>query len=171
MSRIRSYSMKLISIFCLAIIALGCEIQYGMLDNSIEADTFSVDIFEDKAANAPAGYGADFTEHLRDFLVSRSKMKLRSEKADLEISGSIKRYYTQAAAVQSNEDAALNSLRVTIEVSVINNLDETQSFEKDFNQLSNFESSTDLASVEESLLEDINDKLSQDILNELSKNW
>lgn len=167
----RLHSMRTGIILVFSLLLSSCEIQYGMLDNSIEADTFLVEIFEDKAANAPAGYGAEFTEDLRDFLVSRSKMKLRSEKADLEISGSIKRYYTQAAAVQSNEEAALNSLRVTIEVRVINNRDEKQSFEKDFNQLSNFESSTDLASVEESLLEDINEKLSQDILNELSKNW
>lgn len=170
MQKIRLNSMKVILLGLLFLLS-ACEIQYGMLDNSIEADTFSVEIFEDKAANAPAGYGAEFTEYLRDFLVSRSKMKLRSSDADLEISGSIKRYYTQAAAVQSNEEAALNSLRVTVEVTVVNNRDEKQSFEKDFNQLSNFESSSDLSSVEESLLEDINDKLSQDILNELSKNW
>ena len=61
--------------FILLILLSSCEIQYGMLDNSITAESFSVEIFEEQAANAPAGYGANFTEFLRDFLVSRSKMK------------------------------------------------------------------------------------------------
>ena len=150
----------------------SCEsVGYGMLDNSIEADSFSVEIFEERAANAPAGYGASFTESLRDFLVSRSKMKLRNDKADIEISGKVTSYFTTPAAVQADETAALNSLKVTIEVSVINNKDEKQSFERSFNQFSNYESSSDLSSVEDDLLEDINEKLSQDILSQLSSNW
>jgi type II restriction/modification system DNA methylase subunit YeeA len=150
----------------------SCEsVGYGMLDNSIDADSFSVEIFEEQAANAPAGYGANFTEFLRDFLVSRSKMKLKNDKADIEITGKIKSYFTTPAAVQSDEVAALNSLKVSIEVSVINNKDEKQSFEKNFNQFSNYESSSDLSSVEDALLEDINEKLSQDILSQLSSNW
>lgn len=170
MTIFRSSIMRLFAAIFTLIIVSSCEIQYGMLDNSIEADSFSVQIFEEQAANAPAGFGIDFTEFLRDYLVSRSKMKLRSEEADIEITGKIKSYYTEAAAIQT-DDAALNSLKVTIEVSVVNNRDEKQSFEKSFYQLSNYPSDTDFNSVESELLEDINEKLSQDILTELSKNW
>ncbi|MEO9534321.1 MAG: LPS assembly lipoprotein LptE [Crocinitomicaceae bacterium] len=162
--------MKIFSLILSLFLLSSCEIQYGMLDTSIDADSFSVGIFEEQAANAPAGYGIDFTEYLRDFLVSRSKMKLRTDEADIEINGKIKSYFTEATAIQTDE-AALNSLKVTIEVSVVNNRDEKQSFEKSFFQLSNFEADTDFNSVESALLEDINEKLSQDILNELSKNW
>lgn len=170
MSILRSISMKKIVYILSLLVLSSCEIQYGMLDNSIDADSFTVSIFEEQAANAPAGYGIDFTEYLRDYLVSRSKMKLRTDEADIEISGKIRSYYTEAAAIQT-DDAALNSLKVTIEVSVVNNRDEKQSFEKSFYQLSNYESSTDFNSVESDLLEDINEKISQDILSELSKNW
>jgi hypothetical protein len=155
----------------LLLLFASCEIQYGMLDNSIEADSFSVDIFEEQAANAPAGYGADFTEFLRDFLVSRSKMKMKSEKADIEISGKLKSYFTTPAAIQSDEVAALNSLKVTFQISVVNNNDEKQSFEQNFNAFSNYESSSDLSSVEDALLDDINERLSQDVLSKLSSNW
>ena len=150
----------------------SCELpHYGMLDNSIDADSFSVDVFEEQAANAPAGYGITFTEYLRDYLVSRSKMKMKQEKADIEITGKIKSYYTQAAAVQSDENSALNSLKVVINVSVINNKDEKQSFVRDFAKFSNYESSLELQDVEQALLEDINDQISQDLLTQLSSNW
>lgn len=149
----------------------SCEIQYGMLDNSINASTFSVELFEDQAANAPAGYGIAFTEYLRDFLVARSKMKLTNEKADIELSGKIKRYYTAPVSIQNDETAAQNSLKVVLKVAAIHNLDEKQSFESEFVQFSNYPSSSDLSSVEDELLEDINEKLAQDILNYLSRNW
>ena len=149
----------------------SCEIQYGMLDNSIDADSFSVDLFEEQAANAPAGYGITFTEFLRDFLVSRSKMKLKSKNADIEITGKVKSYFTEPAAIQSNETSALNSLKVVVNVSVINNKDEKQSFVQDFNAFSNYDSSEDLASIEEALLDEINEQISQKILSQLSSNW
>lgn len=163
--------MKILTIILSVIILASCEVQYSMLDSSIDADTFSVEIFEEQAANAPAGYGTSFAEFLRDFVVSRTKLKLVKENADIEISGKIKNYNTAPVAVQSDEVAALNRLTVGMEVSVVNNKTEKDSFKKNFSQFSDFESSNDLSSVEESLLEDINEKLAQDIVNQLSSNW
>ncbi|MCB9224284.1 MAG: LPS assembly lipoprotein LptE [Crocinitomicaceae bacterium] len=161
---------KLIAIFSILILT-SCEIQYSMLDSSIDADTFSVEIFEEQAANAPAGYGTRFAEYLRDFIVSRTKLKLVKENADIEISGKIKTYNTAPVAVQSDEVAAYNRLTVSMDVSVLNNKTEKDSFKKIFSQFSDYESSNDLSSVEESLLEDINGKIAQDIVNQLSSNW
>lgn len=142
-----------------------------MLDGSIDADSFSVEIFEEQAANAPAGYGITFTEFLRDFVVSRTKLKMNKLEADIEISGKVISYNTTPVSIQSGEVAATNRLTVVLEVSVINNVEEKQSFEKKFSQFSDYESSEDLSSVEDALLEDINEKLAQDIVNKLSSNW
>jgi len=161
---------KLLYIF-IPIILFSCEVQYAMIDGSIDADTYSVDIFEVQAANDPAGYGSNFTEFLRDFIVSRSKLKMVKENAEIEISGKVISYSTTPVSVQSNEVAALNRLTIGIKVSVINNKDEKQSFEKLFSQFSDYDSSNDLSSVEDQLLEEINEKISQDILNQLSSNW
>ena len=162
---------KLIHIFiCIALV--GCEsLEYSMLDGSIDAESFSVEIFEEQAANAPAGYGISYTEYLRDFIVSRSKLKLTAEEADIEISGKISKYFTSPVSIQSDENAATNRLTISIEVSVINNKDEKQSFERNFSQFSDYDASLDLSAVEDELIEDINEKLSQDIVNQLSSNW
>jgi len=42
------------------VLFVSCKIQYSMVDGSIDASTFSVDIFEELAPKAPAGYGANF---------------------------------------------------------------------------------------------------------------
>lgn len=166
-TRINSYLIILSTLLLLS----GCSVEYSMIDNSIDADTFSVDLFDEQAANAPAGYGATFTDFLKDFMISRTKLALSNTEADIEISGRIVRYNTSPVSVQSDEVAAANRLTVSVAVTVINNRDEMQSFENTFSQFSDYDSADDLASVEEALLEDINTKLSQDIINKLTSNW
>lgn len=162
---------KLIHIALLSLTLCGCEIQYSMLDSSIDAETYSVEIFEEQAANAPAGYGISFTEYLRDFVVSRSKMKLVADEADIEISGKIVNYNTTPVSIQSGENAATNRLTIGIQVSVNNNKDEKQSFEQKFSQFSDYDAGLDLSFVEQDLIAEINEKLAQDIINQLSSNW
>ena len=150
---------------------VSCKVQYGMIDGSIDASTFTVSIFEEQASNAPAGYGASFTNFLKDFMLSRTKLNLSAVKPDIEISGKIVQYGTTPVSVQSDELAALNRLTVAIQISVINNKDEKQSFETTLSQFSDYSASQDLANVETALLDDINNKLSQDIINKLTSNW
>lgn len=150
---------------------MSCTVEYSMIDGSIDAETFSVDLFEEQAANAPSGYGAAFTDFLKDYMISRTKLKLVNRNADIEILGRITYYNTSPVSVQSDEAAALNRLTVTIAVTVINNKDEKQSFETTFSQFSDFNADQDLSAVEDDLLTDINGKLSQDIINKLTSNW
>ena len=149
----------------------SCDIEYQMIDGSIDAETFSVDLFEEQAANAPVGYGATFTDFMKDYMVSRTKLNLQNKNADIEISGRITSFNTTPVSVQSDELAALNRLLVSISVTVINNKDEDLSFEASFTQQSDFDASLDLASVQSELLEDINGKLAQDVINRLTSNW
>lgn len=163
--------MKFLLFLSPIIIAYSCKISYGLLDQSIDAETFSVDLFEEQASNAPPGYGATYTDFLKDFMISRTKLDLKDESADLEISGKITQYNTTPVSVQSDEVAALNRLTVALSVSVLNNKKPEDSFESTFRQFSDYDASQDLANVEAALLEDINDKLSQDIINRLTSNW
>lgn len=148
----------------------GC-VTYSVIDGSIDAETFSVAVFEERAANAPAGYGAQFTDYLKDFIIGRSKMKLQNLDADIQISGTVASYSTAPVAVQSDEDAALNRLTVTLKVTVVNQKNPSEGFEQSFSQFSDYDSGQELSSVESQLLEDINYQLAQEIINKLSSNW
>jgi len=141
------------------------------VDGSINAETFSVSNFEEQAANAPAGYGGQFTDFLKDFMIGRTKLKLKDLDSDIKISGVIKSYNTSPVALQNNETAALNRLKITIKVTVINTVNDKESFEQNFTQFSDYSSAQDLSNVETELLEDINSRIAQDIINKLSSNW
>lgn len=153
------------------LILLSCSIEYGMTDSSIDAETFSIALFEEQAPNAPAGYGASYTDFLKDYFITRTKLKLKNENADIEVFGKITYFNTSPVSVQSDELAALNRLNVTIAVTVVNNKNESQSFESNFSQFSDFDAAQDLSAVQDALLEDINGKLSQDVINRLTSNW
>ncbi len=148
----------------------GC-FNYSVLDGSIDAENFAVEIFEERAANAPVGYGAQFTEYLKDFIIGRSSLKLSNTTADIQISGRITNYLVNPVAVQGNQTAAQNRLTVTVLVTVVNNKNPLDSFEQSFSQFSDFSTASDLSSVEADLLADINAKLGQDIINKLTSNW
>lgn len=157
--------------YILLIMGLHSCFSYSLVDGSIDAKTFSVSIFDEQAANAPAGYGGQFTDYLKNYIIGRTKLKLKNLDADIQISGKIVGYNTAPLAVQSDENAALSRLTVTMFVSVINNIKPEQSFEQNFSNFSDFNSGDDLSSVETQLLEDINRKIAQDIVNKLSSNW
>lgn len=162
--------MKILS-YIFIIIGLQACVTYSVVDGSINAETFSVNSFEEQAANAPAGYGGQFTDYLKDFVIGRSKLKLQDLNADIQITGKISNYNTSPLAVTANQIAALNRLSITVDVSVLNNVTPEESFEKSFTQFSDYDSSNDLSAVEAELLEDINSKLAQDIINQLTSNW
>ncbi len=163
--------MKLLSLIILSVGLQAC-VSYSFVDGSINAETFSVSMFEEQAANAPAGYGGQFTDFMKDFIIGRTKLKLKNLDSDIQISGKITNYNTSPTALQSNsESAALNRLSITVAVTCINTTEDKESFEQSFTQFSDYDASLDLSSVETELLEDINNKLAQDIVNKLSSNW
>lgn len=162
--------MKILS-YIFIIIGLQACVSYSVIDGSINAETFSVSSFEEQAANAPAGYGGQFTDYLKDFVIGRSKLKLQNLNADIQITGKISNYNTSPLAITANQVAALNRLSITVDVSVLNNITPEESFEKSFTQFSDYDSGNDLSAVETELLEDINSKLAQDIINQLTSNW
>jgi len=162
---------KLVLYSSILLLFQSCVIKYGLIDPSIDAETFSVGLFEEQAANAPAGYGATLSDFVKDYMISRTKLNLKNKDADIDIQGKITFFNTSPVSVQGDNAAALNRLDVTISIVVINNVNEDKSFEANFNQFSNFDAGADLSSVQDALLEDINGKLSQDIINKLTGDW
>jgi hypothetical protein len=153
------------------VLGLHSCFSYSFVDGSIDAKTFSVSIFEEQAANAPVGYGGQFTDFLKNYIIGRTKLKLVNTDADISISGKITGYNTSPIAVQANENASLTRLTVSMYVSVNNVIKPEESFEQTFSQFEDYNSSTDLSSIETELLDIINQKIAQDIVNALSSNW
>ncbi len=70
-----------------------------------------------------------------------------------------------------SENRKLNTLADLANVKFDNLKDEKQNFESSFTRYADFDSSKNLAEVEDLLIRDINDQLTQDIFNKSVSNW
>ena len=160
-------------IISLSILAFqGCGV-YSFTGASIspEVKTVSIDFFSSYAPLSPPTTGQLFTEALKDIFLSQTNLSLVQSNGDLQFEGSIVGYQTTPVAIQGNETAALTRITMTVKVKFINQKEEGQDFETSFSRFEDFETSKDLSSVEEDLLNSINDQLVQDIFNKSVTNW
>jgi ABC-type uncharacterized transport system ATPase component len=74
-------------------------------------------------------------------------------------------------AIQGTETAALNRLTITVNVKFTNQKDEKQNYETNFSRYADYDSKKSLAEVEQTLMEEINKQLVDDIFNKAVSNW
>ena len=67
--------------------------------------------------------------------------------------------------------AALNRLTITVKVKCVNKYDDKQSFERSFSRFADYSSSQNLTSVQDALIEEIVNALTEDIFNNAVVNW
>jgi hypothetical protein len=169
--------MKQKILIILTIVALGittsCKVNYSFTGASIPEDvkTVSIKTFQNFAPLANVNLTQTLTEALKDKFISQTNLDLVINDGDLQFEGTITGYKVTAVAIQGNETAALNRLSITVKVKFVNTKNEKQDFESSFTRYADFESSQNLSSVEDALIQDINDQLTQDIFNKAVSNW
>lgn len=136
-----------------------------------EAKTVSVQYFQTTATLAPPTLSQLFTEALKDKMSSQTRLALVNKGGDLNFEGSITNYSTVPIAIQSTDQAALNRLSISVNLKYTCSFDEKKNFEQVFTRYADYNSSQSLSSVEEQLIRDINEQLTQDIFNRALNDW
>lgn len=151
----------------------GCKVNYSMTGASISPDVKTIDIryFPKTAALGPSNMSQTFTEKLKDKFLTSTSLTITNGPSDLTLEGTITGYNVSPQTIQSNEVAAQNRLTITVNVKFTNIKDEKQDFESTFSRYSDFPSSTNISSVEEQLITEINEQLVDDIFNKAVINW
>lgn len=146
---------------------------YGFSGATIppEAKTVAVQYFQTTASLAPPTLSQAFTEALKDKMSSQTRLALVSKNGDLNFEGSIVGYSSTPIAIQSTDLAALNRLTISVNVKYTCSFDEKKDFEQVFSRYADYNSSQSLSSVEDQLIKDINDALTQDIFNRSLNDW
>ena len=151
----------------------SCRVNYSMTGASIAPDvkTVSIRFFQKTAGLGPASLGQTFTESLKDKFISQTNLSLVDKDADLTFEGSIPGYTITPLAIQANETAAQNRLTISVNVKFTNLKDEKQNFETTFSRFADFESTLNIATIEDQLIKEIDDQLIDDIFNKAVINW
>jgi hypothetical protein len=159
---------------CLLLLFSGCiKVRYTTSGASIpaEATTFSVEYFQNNAQLAQPSLSQKLTNAIIDKISSQTRLKLTNGMGDLHFEGEIVGYETRPDAIQSNEQAAMNKLTVTVNVRFTNRLDPDKDFETRFSRFQKYSSTENLSAVEDRLIDLINTELVEDIFNRALVNW
>lgn len=140
------------------------------LDDSV---TVSIDQFTISAPLAKPTLAQTMTESLKDFIQRQTRLTLLPEDGDLHYEGDIVGYSIAPVAITAGttDQAAINRLTITVKVKYTDGIDEKFSFESNFARFADFPSTTDISAVEDQLIKEITDQITQDIINKSIYAW
>ncbi len=160
--------------FILACILIeSCTVGYSFTGADIPADakTFSVKTFKLATPMAAANYDIRISESFKDLMLAQTKLDLIEKKGDLQFEGVVTKYESSNAAVSGEEFTTVNRLTISIKVKYINTFEREKNFERVFSRFADYSSSQDFSAVEDQLIEEINDQLTQDIFDASLGAW
>ena len=158
-------------------ISISCGI-YSFTWSSIPVvvETFQVDYFENTAGGKPGstiepGLDRDFTIALQDLIVNQTSLNLVNEGGDIVYSGEIVEYSVTPMAATAEIKAAQNRLTMAVMVSYENVRNEEDNIEKRFSFYYDFPGNLQVYDIRDSALEEIFERITQDIFNETLAKW
>lgn len=175
--RAEKVNRRIFTAFCVAILTFtvmqSCKISYSFSGANLspEIKTFSVYYFPNRAKLVNPTLSQSFTEDLRDKLQRQTSLREISENGDLIFEGQVTGYEVRPVSIQKDDMAAQNRLTVTIKLKYTNNKTPDENFERTFSAFEDFESTSSLSDVEDSLVPEIIKKLTEDIFNATIANW
>lgn len=149
----------------------GCGIYTPYGAQTSGAETFSVDYFKPQTPLASPQVAQNFTEALKDLIQQQSTLTLVDSEGELKYQGQITDYNVSPVGVQSDETTATNRLSVTVRVKYINAIEPELNFERSFSKFADYDSNFDLLAVEDELMAEISEQLTQEIFNASLGNW
>ncbi len=154
-------------------ISQSCTIKYSLTGASIAPDvkTISVQYFVNRAPLGMANLEQYFTDELKDKFKSQTSLVVVNDAGHLNFEGEITKYDIKPMAITGNETASQNRLSVTVHVKFTNEIEPEYNFDTNFTQFADYDSDQDLSSVEQQLVEEIVEKLIEDIFNKSVVNW
>ncbi|NNC83821.1 MAG: LptE family protein [Flavobacteriales bacterium] len=162
----------LLLLACLFLIP-SCKVRYSFSGGSVpaEADTFSVSYFLVRAPLADPNYGQQVTEGLKDLLLDQSPLNLADEDGDIHYEGEVTRYEINPVAASGDEVSTRNRLTIELKVRYFNKIEPDKDKQLTLRQFEDFDAEDEFADIEETLLEEINTKILQDIYDQTLGDW
>lgn len=154
-------------------VLMSCSGGYSFTGASIppEAKTLSLQAFPNYASTVNPQLSQKLYDALRSMYQSQTSLNIIATDGDLQVTGEITSYTTQASSLSSDDNVATNRLTVTVKVKFVNLIQPKDDFDQSFTRYKDYDASRDFSSVESSLVEQIVTELTEDIFNKTVVNW
>jgi hypothetical protein len=141
----------------------------GQPDPSIK--TVSVQYFANRATRVNPTLSQNFTNSLKEYLESSTKLRVVNTIGDVNFSGEIKNYQISLEAIAAGDVASKTRFTITIRVKYTNSINPDDDYDTSFSAFRTFDSTTNFTSVEEQLTKEIIEELLDKIYNRTFVNW
>ena len=137
-----------------------------------DSETVQVDFFPNNARLVEPTVSQKFTLELQDLFIRQTNLKSVRSGGDLHFEGEISQYRIIPVSATAEQTAALNRLTVAVRVRFYNKLVPDDDFEQSFSFFSDFDANAQLTgSVLEDALDEIFERITQDIFNASVAKW
>jgi hypothetical protein len=160
-------------ILCLvSVVVPSCGI-YSFSGVTIPDDVKSISIhyFPNQAPQVAPTLSQVFTEKLRDKFQNETRLFLTPQNGDYHIDGVITDYAIQPVGVSGNTAATENRLTMMAKVNFQCVGYPKLNFTKTYTNFVNFEASTNFATIENRLIDEVTAMMVQDIFNDIALKW
>lgn len=170
----RGILKPILMILPLAVLMSGCSISYKLNGASIDYNTIktiSIDAFSNRAAYQWAPMASMFNTSISDIYNRQTKLRQVKRDGDLMLSGEITSYDQTNKSVSADGYSSMVQLKMTVKVKFTNNKNHDDDFEKGFTSTREYDSSQQLSSVQEELVQQMIDDIVDQVFNATVANW
>ena len=165
---------KVLLVLVAACALAGCRLSVSLTGGNVDprAKTVYIQTFRNNSSLGNPTLSHEFTSALKDRIQSQTPLTIIDmQNGDYRLEGEITGYSINPVAIQGDETAAMNRLTITVNVRFTNTFDENQNFEQSFSRYVDYPSTQNFTSIESSLVQTINEALTEDIFNKAFVNW
>lgn len=162
-----------IALVCILALNVSCSISYKFTGTSINYDLIK-SIQLDKIANrAPYGWApmeAMFNNKLQDLYANQTRLRIVRRGGDMQISGEITGYDQYNKAISADGFSSQVQLKLTVNIR-FSNTKMNQHWERQFSATSQYNSTQQLSAVQERLVKEMIDDITEQIFNATVADW
>ena len=172
-ARLKNMTLKFKILIVTVLTGLCAVSCYNFKGISIPPDikTFNVENFTLTEPDAPIDLNQIFTEALRKKIREESRLVNDDTNPDISISGSVLSYNIRFVAPDENNTTSLNRLEIGVKVIYTSEINEDDSWTKNYTDFEDFDSNTDFQSIQDDLIEEIVLDIVERIFNDSFTNW
>lgn len=170
----KSINHSLFVLYMCTILFYGCK-AYSFSGTSLtkEIKTFSIDNCYSKVAMGPPDLSEILSTTLANMILQRTQLVQRLQEGDIQYDITITKFeFSPVATPANSEIGSVQRLTIDVEVDFRNNYDEKSSLKKKkFSQFADASENADIDAEEPRLIEEVFEKLADDIINASAANW
>lgn len=170
--RINHIKTALLTVMMLLLVS--CSVSYKFNGASIDytkTKTIQIADFPIRSSYVWAPTASIFNNQLKDVFANHTRLIQVKRNGDMKIEGEITQYSQRNKAVTAEGTSAQAELSMTVNVRFTNNANHSEDFEKQFTATSTFETTQSLNSVQEELVTQMVEDITDQIFNATVANW